>query len=297
MAEVFNHIFSIHSLCAVNRTTGLPYAQPTENVGSLVISDVVEIVKQMGGPGGYPHAVGRGRSSAEITLKMKHFPSWLLQLAYGLAPTVNSTPSATGSTANFLNKKGTSVKKADTGIASVTVKSGSEASVKFGKFAIKAASATTVHLYILSTVDLNRGTPLVIQDSEGRITASPLTIPDTGGTVEVPGTGLELTGGSGTVAMVTGDTAVFESYPKFSQTIEADAGKPTAELFEFGLVVVGEKVGTPGVMTEVEIFRAVCGGMPLSFNEKAFDEPELKLALLYDQDQGKAFRERIVHAA
>ena len=129
------------------------------------------------------------------------------------------TAETSGAVTTLTNAKGTSVVNATTGIASVALKSGSTADLKAGDYTVIATSATHVDVYCDSDIDFGgiwtspAGTAGVYVDDTLKITATPLTISTSGALSTVADFGVDLVGGSGTIAMTSGDTATFSVRP------------------------------------------------------------------------------------
>ena len=270
-------IYGVHSFAPYSRSTGLPYG-----IAKVLASSSLTLKgdqdKLKGGYQKYPWAVEEGLVSAELSLKVKEYPDFLFELFLGKAPTANAAEASASVTA-ITDKFGGSVVAA-TGIATVTVDAGSEADVKFGKFVVKAVSATTVDVYLLSDVDITRGTDGAYQNDALKITASPLTIVASTA-VAIPNFGLELTGGAGIIAMTIGHTATFESRPINTASMDVIIGGSTDTFPEFGAVVLAQKRGSEE-MFEVNLYRCKGAGLPIGFNEKAFSEGEIKAEAFYD---------------
>src|SRR3990167_9592259 len=167
-----NFVFSLHSVCAYSRATGLPYSTPEEVAMEMAVSAPSELIKLEAGPSQYPHAVGKGRKNSEVSFKTSALSPYLFTLFEGIEPTVVDTPDTNGIVGTPVNKYGTSMVNATTGIASAALKTGSEADLKTARYALKAISATAVAVYLLTTADKNRGTNLSFQDSYGQIIAT-----------------------------------------------------------------------------------------------------------------------------
>lgn len=285
--------FGVSSFTAYNRDSGLPYGT------SLVLANSSfslsgELVSLTGGSNRYNWAVEESNITAELSITFRQYEDWMMELFLGKAPTAG-TPSATGTVGAIANKKGTSVVNASTGIASVAAISGSEADLKFTKYVVKAASATTVDIYAYSNTDFGRGTDKVFENDELKITTSPITVPDSGATVDFTGYGIEITGGSGTVAFTAGDTAVFEVLPADEKSVSAVFGGSTDSFPEFGAVIMGQKRGNGGgEMVEIDVYRCKAVGLPMNFAEKAFSEAEITAQAYYDSEQGGVFKLRHV---
>lgn len=252
------------------------------------------LVELSGGTSKYPWAVEDGLITAEMSLKFMQYEDFLIQLFLGTAPTDNSAD-ALANVSALTNKKGTSVMSATTGLASIAVKTGSEADVKFGKFVVKAVSATTVDVYMSSDLDIGRGNKGTIQNDAMKITATPLTITASAPT-DVPNFGLTLNGGSGAIALVAGDTATFETRPENTGSMQVDIGSTVNTSFaEFGAVVMAAKRGN-GELFEIDCVRCKAAGMPINFDQNVFSEADVKIKCLYDSVLDKVFSLRSVSA-
>ena len=274
-------VFGVDVFTPYNRTTGLPFGT-IRVLGTSSLSLSGELVKLTGGSNRYPFAIEDGLITAELSLTVRELPDFLFELFLGKAPTANSSESA-GSVTTIANKKGTSVVAA-TGIASVGVKSGSEADAKFSKYVVKAVSATTVDVFALSGTDFARGADKSFENDALKITASALTITQSSA-VEVPGFGIELTGDSGVIAMVADDTAEFTVRPINDQSIDVTFGAETDIFPEFGALIVAQKRGN-GEMFEIDLFRVKGIGLPLGFEEKSWNESEITAEAFFDSAKG-----------
>lgn len=284
-------IFGVHAFTPYSRTDGVPYGTiKVLKSSSLVLSGA--LVDLLGGSSKYPWASEPGPISAELQLKGNAYADFLFTLFLGYAPTTTAAQT-TGSVTTLTNKNGTSVKSATTGITSVTIKSGSDADLKFGKYVVKAASATTVNVYLLGDVDIARGTDGTMQDDNLKITATALTITASTG-VDIPSFGLTLTGGSGTIGMTTGDTATFSVLPDNTTSTAVNIGSSAGTLFpEFGAILHAAKRGDQE-LNEIDVYRCIGSGMPVNFNENAWSEYDIKVKCLYDSAQDGVFGYRYV---
>lgn len=283
-------LFGVHSISPYNRADKTPYGI-LKVIGSASLSLSAAIDTLYGGSNKFPWAAESKTISSSLSCKVKAYPGFLFSLFLGGSVTDNAAE-PTASVTALLNFKGTSVLSATTGIASVSVKSGSELNVKFSKFLIVAASASTVNVYAYSDEDFPRGTALVYQNDALKITASALTIVASTD-VDIPNTGLKLTGGSGTIGMTTGDTAYFSSRPENSFSSDIIIGAASTALPAFGAVMVAQKRSS-GEMFEVEAFNVIGSGFPLNMDEFAFSNTELKMECLYDSVQDAVFKIRHV---
>ena len=188
-------LYGVHSVTAYNPDTRLPFGT-AKVVGSISFANSGEIIDLVGGSNVYPWKKEAGLIDASGTFVFREYPDWAFEAFLGKAATTNAAE-AGGSVDAIANRNGTTT-VATTGLASVGVKSGSEADVKSTRYVVKVVSATTVDVYAMSDADFAVGTDLTFQDDTLKITASALTIA-TSTAVDIPNTGLELTGGSGTI--------------------------------------------------------------------------------------------------
>lgn len=287
------NIFGVHSVSPYSRTTGEFYGILKVLGGSsLTLSG--EVIELMGGSSKYSWAVEDGPIDAELSLKAKEYPDFLFELFLGKAPTAN-TAEASGNASTVTNKKGTSVVNATTGItSSLTVGTASE--LKFGKYVIKAASSTTVDVYISTDADLARGTNVEYQSDLLKITSSALTVTASTPTA-IPNTGLSINGGSGTIGMTTGDTATFEIRPVNSKSMTVTIGSSFDSSFpEFGAIIMSQKRGNQE-MFEIDALRVKGVGLPMGLEENAWSEAEIKAKCFYDSAQDAVLKIRHVTPA
>lgn len=283
-------VYGVHSVAPYSRTTGLPYGI-AKVLASSNFSITGELNQLFGGASKFAWAIEEANVTAELQLQVKQLESWMFELFLGKAPTDVSTPSTSGAVST-LTSKVTGLVDATVGIASVSALSGSEADLKFGKYIVKYVSATTVDVYCLSDVDFNRGTDKSFENDALKITASPLTI-TSGGNVTIPGFGLKLVGGSGTIALVSGGTATFEVHPAYTKTMEVSIGGTSDTFPEFGCVMVAQQRGN-GEMFEIDAYRVKGAGLPLGLTEKEFNQPEITAQAFYDSAKNAVAKVRWV---
>jgi len=275
--------FGIHSLVPYQRADKLPYGI-FEVLAGGTISLSAEFEDLFGGSNSYAWASEAKTISAEFSATVKTMPDFLFELYLG-AEVTTTAASATGTVSGFVNFKGTSMFDATTGIATASVKSGSDADLKVGIYTVVYVSATTVDVYVSTNVDFSNGNDLTYENDALKITASPLTIA-MGAAVEIPNTGVELTGGSGTIAMVSGDTAIFKVAAAHAGISEIAIGKTGSVFPEHGIVAMAAKRSN-GDLLEIDIHKAVGGGFPIALEETVFSIPELTIKLLFDTCEGK----------
>ena len=276
------NLFGIHSIILFNRTTKKPYGPLLKVLKSAGLDFAADFEDLTGGSEKFILASEPKNISSEFKFTTADYRDYLFELFAGATVTENAAE-ASGNVSTPTNKKGTSCINATTGIATVTAKAGSETDLKFAKLVIEVISATTVNILGLSDVDFTRGTDVDYQNDQLEILAVDLTIPDAGGTVDAPGLGITLTGGSGTVAMTVGDTAEFETRPINQGNSEIVIGQSNADFVEFGALLVAQKRSS-GEMFEIELPRCVGAGLPLNFEEKVFSQAEMTVKVLKDFD-------------
>lgn len=287
--------FGVDSVIPYSRTDASFYGA-IRVVKSSSLSLQGDLVESMGGSNKHPWAIEEGAIKSELSLKFASFEDFLFTLFLGKTPTPY-TAETTGNCSTLTNYYGTSLMNATTGVASASVLSASETDLKFGKYTVIAASATTVHVYYSAPLDIGRGTNGTYQSDLLKITASALTILTSSATVNIPNFGLKLTGGSGTIALVTGDSATFEVRPINTGGMTVRIGGLADQVFpEFGCLVYGQKRNT-GEMIECDIFRCKGAGMPLNFAENAWSEADVKVRLMYDSSKDGVFDLRFTDAA
>jgi hypothetical protein len=283
MAFGYNRInYGIHSITPMRISDGLPYGiLKVLGGGTLTLSS--EFEELFGGSNKFAWAVEAKTISSEWTATVKSMPDFLFELFLGAS--VSTTAASTSGTVSArVNVKGTSAMSATTGIASVGLKSGKTADLKDGVYIVKAVSATTVDVYAMTDIEFKKlgGTALSYVDEALKITATPLTIAS-GAPVEVPATGIELTGGSGTIALVADDTAYYHVNSAHGGVSEISIGSAGTIFPEHKQLCLGQKRAN-GDVFEMEIDRVVGSGMPIPFEEQTFAIPELSMKLIQDSE-------------
>ena len=292
--ETRKHIFGIHQITAYNTATRLPLGT-AKVVGSAALQFSGELVELMGGSNLFPWAIETGPISTEMSISLREYPNWFFPAFLGQEVTENSAEASAAIGTALANAKGTSVLQASTGIATVSVKSGSEADVKTGNYVVKAVSATTVDVYALSDVDFAQGTDKEFVDETMKITSSPLTI--TASTaVEIPGFGLELTGGSGTIGMTADDTAVFDARAINDGSDIVTVGKNTDVYQEIGMLISAQRKGNNEIVM-IDVFRAKGIGIPFNLAEKEMSESEITIKAFRDEARNGVFEMKRVRAS
>ena len=206
-------------------------------LGDVSFEPTQETVKLFGGSQPFAWASENGNADASVSLTVKQYDAKALKYLNAFdaaALTENSSGDTTGATVNLANVEGTSVFDATTGVASVAPKSGENPI--YGDYLLVAASATTVDIYLNN--NLGSGVDL---DDALKITGTPITIPGTGGTIDIPTANITLTGGSGAIAMTTGNIARFNARPINNYNFEFQFGKAAACFNEFSMWIIVEK--------------------------------------------------------
>ncbi len=282
-------LFGIHSFSPYCRETGLPFGTSLV-LGQSGFSLSGELASLNGGSNKYPWAVEETNITAELSLTIKQYEDWMMQLFLGKKPTENGV--STGAVSNVENKNGV-VLDATWGIASVQPKVGSELDLKFTRYVISVVDkdADTVDVYAMSNADFSRGADTQFENNLLKITSAPLTITD-GAAIEIPGYGVEIVGGTlvnmAANAVENGMTVTFEVTVPSSKSIKARFGGSSDSFPEFGAIVVGQQRGN-GEMVELDIFRLKAVGMPLGFQEKTFSEGEITAQAFYDAEKNGVF--------
>lgn len=276
-------IYNVHSVSPYSRIDGLFYGE-LRVLENSSISSAAELIGLQGGTNKYDWQVEVGAITAEMSLSFSEYPNFVFELFAGNAPTANGAE-ATGSVTTLAAKLGTVIDAA-TGIASIGIKVGSESDLKFGKYVIKTVTETTVDVYFSSDLDIGRGTNGEMQTDALKITASALTVPGTDGTVEIPNFGLEITGGSGTVALVAlgaaGDTVTFEVRPPNTESMDVTVGSIANQNFpEFGAIIMAGKQDD-GQMFEIDALKCKAAGLPIGMSRNSFSPAEVTVRLMYD---------------
>lgn len=283
--------YGIHSFTPYSRSTGLPYGE-IRVLEEASLSMTGALVDLVGGSSKFPWASEDAEISAEVQLKGSQYEDFMFELFLGTAPTANAGE-ALGSVGTFANTYGATLKHATTGVATATVKAGSELDLKFMKIVLKATSTTAVDVYVKSNADINRGTDGTVQNDLIKVTATPLTIVASTA-VTIPNFGIELTGGSGTIGMTIGNTAEFTSRPENSKSMDVRIGSSSGTIFpEFGAITMAQKRGNQELM-EIDMFRCKAAGMPVGFTRNAWSKYDIKIKVLYDSVKDGLFDMRHV---
>ena len=195
--------------------------------------------------------------------------------------TTTVTADSTGDVTDEANQYGTSIINATTGIATITLKSGDEGDAKEGWYMIKCpTNGATVNVYAMSSANFSRGTAASFSDDAGLITASPITITTGGATTDLADYGIRFTGGSGAIAMVAGDSAIFFVQKPHGGAYSTIIGAQPMEFSEYGCNIVSEANG--GVMYDLLLYRVKAAGMGFPFKEKNYSDYNVNMSVMYD---------------
>lgn len=284
-------LYGVHSITPYSRLDGIPYGI-LKVIGSANLALSSDLEQLYAGSNKFAWAAENKTVSTELTCKVKAYPGFLFSLFLGATVTDAGSDSA-GTISTLTNVKGTSIANGTTGLASVTVKVAAKASLKFGKYLIVATGDDDFDIYALSDIDFTRGTDIDYTDDALKVKAAQ-TIGDTSATLDLDDLGITITGGSGTVALVTGDSASFEVLPPSSKSSNIVVGKSTDTFPNFGALLLAQKRAT-GEMFEIDAHNCVGGGLPINLEENAFSQPELKMTCLYDSAKNRVFTIRHIY--
>ena len=292
MLENPRTLFGVHSVCFYDRSNRLPIAF-LRVLGNCNINLTPEFTDLAGGSQMMPWDSEPSAIDSEASLTAREYPIEAMELLLAGEKT-EYTENADGRIDVVENVKGESIIKADTGIATITVtdpdgsdEDGGEVDLKEGEYVIKAVSATTVDLYALTDANFNRGESKAFLDNTLKITESPISI-TTAGECKVPGYGVTLNGGSGTIALTIGDTARFTVRRPSVKGFRVIVGQTGANFPEVGVLMCGQLQGNGG-LTWVDVYRVKAAGMPVNFEEKGYSEWSITLKILYDAAKNGAF--------
>jgi hypothetical protein len=277
--------FGINSVSAINRTTGLPYGMAAI-VGDGSLAMTASSVDNRGGSSLFPQATEVTEIDSQFTFNLRTFPDWIFEVFFGAQVTTTAASATTGTVSALTNEVGTSVFNATDGVATATLKSSEEANMKSDWYAVVAASASTVDVYKMSDFQNTRGTDLFFDTNNLKITTSALSI-TTASAVEIPGTGIELTGGSGTIAMTVGDVAYFQVSAPHGGLSDIDLGQTGLVFPEHELEIVGKERGS-GETVIARLYKCqAVSGLTIPFTQSDFAATDIAIKVLQDDCRGK----------
>ena len=279
-------VYGIHSIIPYSRTTYLPYGIVRVLDGGEISLDP-EMNDLTGGSNPFAWASEVGTIDSEFSFTCGEYPDFLMELFLGATVTQTAADSDGEATA-ITAISGTTVPKADTGLASIALRAGEKSRLKMGRYIVVAATGTTVDVYMQSNIDQKRGVELTTLTDAMKITATPLSVTDSAGTTEIPLTGLNLVGGSGTVAMTAGHSGYFDVYPDHSGRSSIVVGASGSTFTEFGARMTAKKAAD-GKVFEVHALKCRGAGMPIGLSANEFAKPELTMKCLYDSTANRVF--------
>lgn len=270
MAYTFHHNYGIDTIAVLNRRTKEPYAI-LKVIGSAEVSSTIATNGITGGSYIDNVETVPGKRETKVSLVIREYGRGIFPPFTGAAVTdISAEP--TGFVGNFYDWNGTTVKGA-TGIASVQVDTGEQASLCNSEWTIKAVSATTVNVYA-SSAPTNW-----YVNNEGLINAAPITI-TSGGTIDLDNalgesTGIAITGGASSIAMTVGDTAIFTTRKINLGGYQTILGQSSAVFDEFTIDLLGTEHNGKNVM--VRIFKCTAPGLIFGFKELEWSESSIEL--------------------
>jgi hypothetical protein len=276
-------IYGVHSISPYSRADGTPYGL-LKVIGSANLALTSALEQLFAGSNKFAWAAENKTVNAELKAKVKAYPGFLFALFLGATVTDAGADTA-GTITTAVNKLGTSIIAA-TGIVAPAINATNKANIKFGKYVIKALTSSTLAIYLLSDIDIARGTDAVYADDTLKLVET-ISIATTVAT-EVVDLGITLTGGASATAFVVGDTATFSILPPSTKSSNIVVGASTDTFPAFGALLLSQKRAT-GEMFEIDAHNCVGGGLPINLSENAFSEPELTMSCLYDSALNRVF--------
>lgn len=278
MTENVNPLFGAKALIVYNRKTLKPLGI-FRAITTLEYTREIEQVTLEAGHHNGPFAVEAGAVANAILGTVMEFPNFAFTELDNATKAEITGEDTTGFVDAIANKSGTSIVDATTGIASVSIISGSESLVPVGRIIVVGTSvATEVDIFLLG--DTASGEIPVT--NELTLLAAGVIIPGTAGTVDVAAFGLRFTGGSGAIALTDGDTAFFESRPANTKTTKITM-VDDSDVKLVGMIFVWPK-SSEGKQTIVDFPKVGISGSSFSANTRAFAETELNGTPLIDVD-------------
>ncbi len=243
------------------------YIGTIKNVQEFNLTNEAELINaEVGGCLKRTPQTEEGVISSELSFTLNSNMIALDELFSGVAP-VDQSADASGAVGTILNAEGTSMVDATTGIASVAALTGSEANIGFGFVKLQAATATTVDVF-------QAGSNLPILTG--------VSVAGTGATTDLTEVGIELTGGSGSIAFTVGDQAIIAVTPQNSTKITHyfDDNENTIE----ASMVVRSQENSSGEQTILHVRRVKLSGKNFVFTAKEFATFESTNAVLGTPD-------------
>lgn len=286
------NLFGIHSILFYRRSDRSAYGPPLKVIASGGVDLPADFEDLTGGSEKFVLASEPKTITPEMKLTTKDYADYLYELFMG-ATVVKNAAEASGNVSSIANYKGTTAFSATIGVASaVVIPTTGAANLKFARYVVVVKSPSTVNVLASSDIDFRRGANATYQNDNLELVAADLTI-TTGANTDIPSIGVRLTGGSGVIAMVAGDTAQFEVRPPNAGSSIIDIGDVGTNFAEFGCTMYAQKRGN-GEMFEIECYRCIGAGLPMNFEEKAWAQAELTVKVLKDFTLDRVMRIRSI---
>jgi hypothetical protein len=231
----------------------------------------VEVVLNEGGHFSGALGAEMGQPQNSIAGSFSEVPDFTFVLMEDASVTEFTDP--LGSVGAIQNKSGTSVSDATTGIASVTAKTGEEQNIKGIRYVFVATGPNTIDIYVHGDAKFLSVSGVVVEN---------VVVPDTGGTLDIDELGIVVTGGSGTIAFVTDETAFVDTRPINDGFSIVKVGSESAVANEFGMTLVRPKQST-GLQFWSDIHSVMAQGLPWQGVSRDWSVWELAGTPIYDQ--------------
>jgi len=275
----------IHTFTPYNRLTGEFYGilRVLGNMEALVEREGADL---FGGSNPNLWAHLDGNINPDLSLVLREYAAFMYELAGFGKVTIAAEPN--GDVTAIANKLGTSVVDAVTGIdsVSISVTAGAPDDIKEGRYVAKVVTPTTVDIFCDTNIDFREGVDKSFVNDLLKITAAPLTVVASNDT-EVAGFGFKITGGSGAIAMVAGDTAVFE-VRRVNQGRNIYTYTENPVPIEFGAYAYSQKRNN-NEFEAIHFPRLKLASIPQLMTEKDWSEQTLNIKILYDSALQKSF--------
>jgi len=275
--------FGVKAAIFYNRDTFIPVGV-FNVISSIELAREIEKLELTGGHNNGPYAVEAGQPVNTLSGTLMEFPNFAFTELDNATATITTGEDSSGDITTITNKIGTSIADSATGIASVSAISGNASKLPLGKIIVVGTStATKVDIYLLG--DTASGSIPVVDELS--LLAAGVTVPSSGSSVQVAEYGLEITGGSGSVAFVENDTATFDTRPANTKTTVIAMGDQ-ANIKNLGMILVYPK----NSQKEQKIIDFPCvavGGTPFAANTREFAEFEFTGTPLYDKDRDSLY--------
>jgi hypothetical protein len=275
--EKVRDFYSIKFLIPYNMTTFKPFGV-FRVIQELNFERTIDLNDLTGG-----HIAGAwdtepGQPENSLTGTIREYPYFAFEILEG-ADTIETAVEATGNIGSVTNKNGTSVVDATTGIASVIAKSGEEDNIKGIRYVFVATGASTVDIYVHGDATFANIQGAVVEN---------VTVPGTGGTVDVDSLGITITGGSGAISFTTDDTAYADTRPIHSGFGQTQVGQSIDVIQRFGLICVFPKK-SDGAQFFIDLPEVVAAGMPWAGVSREWSEFALNAKPIVNSDTDSVY--------